>query len=466
MTAKRVPNGARDEAGLASVLGAILLFGLLVSTMVTVQVQYVPVWDHDREGRLMDALAGQLVQVKDGLEKQVGNRSIGAASTALLLAPGGGFTFFTGSTQPGTVAFVPTPAGSGLEVESNRLTVLHQDGRDLFVLSEDWRPLANGQTVSGIDSVDHLRVRLIKPESLTNKQALQLVVRDADSAIVGRLAVTNQDQGAEYALLIQTYAGAQTSTPMTERLQSWKKTLDGDRFYVDALEPALGLDAVLRTAKEPLSLQWTLTNNLQGAEAALVYTSAAAGRIGAAGVVVQDYSHLVDGGRLVATRENQRFPAQTYTMEYGAIIVDQPEGSAMLTPPTFSVRTASGQTTVTWTVPELVGSSGSVGGTRAAQVASTPLGPRMSLQASAPRLTFTIDTEHSQVWTAYWDTVLQDAGLRSTGSQPQYRVVAAGHFARLEIFGLTPNPADTTVNDLFLDYQEATLSLALLPTGG
>ena len=449
-----------DDAGMASVLGAILLFGLVVSTLVTVQAQYVPVWDHQREARLMDAMAGQMAAVQGELARQVANRSTAPVGLPMPLAPAAGLALFQGTSLPGTLSFQPSPGPAGLlTLASTRLT-LQPDGPGLYALSEDWQAIASGATVANVAEVQHLRVRVHSLADAPDGSTLTLTVLDAAGAYAGKFVLTKIDQDSDYALRTQVFAPASATAAITDGLQSWKHTTPNPDYYADLLEGTLGFDAVLRANPGPFSLKWTST--IPNAEAALVYLSSTAGQVGNTGVVVPNYSHPTASGRLVAARANQRFPQQAYTLEYGALIVDQADGAAMVAPPAFSVRLSNGQALVSWTVPQLTGPAAQVGGARAAQVAVVPLGPRTTLHALAPRLTITVGTTHPAVWQAYWTTALRDAGLDpATG---QFLVSTTATTATLDLFGPAASPSDLS-NDLHLDYAEASLAVAIVPSG-
>lgn len=452
---------ARRQAdeGLSSVLGAILLFGLLVSTLATVQVRYVPVWDAEREGRLMDGLSQQMAQLQADVARQVTNRTDTPVGLPLTLAPEGGFTFFTGSSEPGTIAFHPAVAGAGLRLGSTRLTIQNQDGLDLYVLSEDWRSVVHRTNITGVVNLDHLRIRIPDPTPLTNGQFVSLTLADDLGRYQGKLVVTKTLDQSEAGLLVQAFSAQNASAPITELMDGWKKTVDSGAFYMDVLDPSLGFAAIAAAAPKPLTLSWATTIAPSNIQAALVYTSETAGRMGAAGLVVPNFNHLADGGRIEASRHNQQFPEQSYVLEYGALIVVQPDGAAMAVPPAFSVRSTPTQVAIGWAVPELTGPPSTIGGTRTAQVSAVPLGSRLDLHAFAPHLTLSLATEHPQVWADYWQGVLHEAGLRAPG---HYRITEAVGIASLEVFG----PSGLAgVNDLYLDYKEATLALTLLPTG-
>jgi len=444
---------------MASILGAILLFGIAVSTVVTVQAQYVPVWDHEREARLMDSLAGQMAAAQAELARQVANRSTAPTALPIPLAPSsGGPSLFQGSSAPGTLALQPAPGSFTLSAP--QLTFAAQQGTDLFDLSESWTPVPSGTTLGNVASVDHLRLRLHNPSTLPNNGVLSLTVLDGSGAYAGKLTLTNLDEQSDFALVARVYSAASSTSPITEQLQSWKKTTPDPDFYLDALAPSLGFAAVLHGQPGTFSLRWA--NGLPGAEETMVYTTGGAAQIGSTGVAVPDYVRTTSSGVLVAGRSNQRFPTQAYSLEYGALLLSQPDGDAMVAPPAFGARLDGGQLQVSWSLPQVTGGPSLVGGARAAQLTVVPLGARLALHAAASRLGFTLATAHPAAWAAYFDGTLRDAGLDPAAGQ--YHVATTANSVTLDLYGPVAAPNDAT-NDIHLDYAEASLAVSLLPSG-
>jgi hypothetical protein len=458
-SARRRP-GTGDEA-ISTVLGAILLFGLLVSTLVTIQVQYVPVWDHQRESRLMDEVSGQLAMAQSALGHEVSNRSRAPVALPVALSPPGGFSFFTGSTQPGVASF--KPSGTGLALRApNGIRIESEDGVDLSVLDEQWKtaPMAPAtETVDDIASLQHFRVRVLDP-TLPNKGVWSFTATlEHEGVYAGKLVLSETVTSSEYSFRTQVFGSKSQTDAITDVTDAWKKTTSQKNpYYIDALERTLGFAAVLSAAEKPATLTWS--NAIPGLQTALVKTSYDTGAASGSGNVVANYLHEADGGRIEVARENQRFPSQAYTLEYGALILDQPEGSAMVAPPALSVRQAAGVVKLAWTVPELTGSASSVAGARGVQLAAQPVGGRMELHGVAPRIEVTLDTTHATVWNSYWKAVFDQAGLKSPAN---YEISPPTPTqAKLIVYGMSTS---ATAEDVHVDYEEATLAVSLLPTG-
>src|SRR6185436_14126775 len=106
---------------------------------------------------------------------------------------------------------------------------------------------------------------------------------------------------------------------------------------------------------------------------------------------------------------------QTYVIEHGAVILVQPDGSVMQQAPQFTARLVAGVTTLTIGIPALTGSSASVSGPASASVTMAVQGGLTDQTMTAPRLSITLTTHYPAIWTSYWSTVLQAAGLTASG---------------------------------------------------
>ncbi|MHB8634355.1 MAG: hypothetical protein ACYDBQ_10415 [Thermoplasmatota archaeon] len=462
------------EEGVSTVLGAILMFAILTVTLVSIQVKFVPVWDHQRERDTMLAVDTQMGAIKSDLDRLAANETSFALSDPITLSPPQGFAFFQGYRLPGTVTFNPAVAGTGMAIASNQLTIQQQAGTPLYDLAENWSQVAGaGQSFSSVADIVHLRIRLDNPS--VNPGTLTLLVTDANGKCAGEILITTSVQaGSGFDVLTQVFGptsppgatcpGTPSGTPLTQTDTDWKKQVTPAFFYIDAFDPALQFAPVLAAVTYPATV--ALTQSGAVGEFTMVYDTVSGGittRQGATGIVVPNYSILVPSGTLRVHQPNQRAPVQNFTVEYGAVMVDQPgEGAAMMIPPQFGVSTTTAQTVVTWTFPALVGTTSSVTGSSSASVVATPPVSTLQLQAFAPRLSFALNTTHGAQWRAFWDQALQLAGL--TSSAGQYSIVTSANSATLTIYGPTTAPA-SLANDILLNLREAPVTVSLLPSG-
>ena len=474
MKANRFAGLARRDEGVSTVLGAVLVFALFIITLVTIQTQFVPVWQKQRESGLMDNVAQQFGALKAGLDQQVGNVTLVPVSTAMPLKADEGFAFFSQASLPGTVTFSPAATGQGIAVSSSQLTIQQQNGFDLWGLSETWTT-ATG-SIAGITDIEHLRLRVVDPENQAGGD-MSFTLTDANGKCAGKLQIAIFTSGSDRTIEDRVFgpqsplAATCSATPITIRDTDAKKQTSPAYYYLDAFDRDLQFTAVLAAATYPVTA--ALVQNTLSGDYTMVYDSLTGGQhVGGTGLVVPNYAKTTAAGTLKVTKTNQQFPEQTYTLEYGALILDQPDGSAMVVAPQFQATATAVQTAIGWSVPALVGSPNAITGSSSATITSTP-GARTFLTALAPRLTFTINTVHPALWSSFWDAQLVAAGLTGnvaaagaacTGATVQYSICTTASTATLNVFGPTAAPA-STANDLFLNFQSADLGVTLLATG-
>jgi len=467
----------RDEAGVSTVLGAILLFGLFVVTLVTVQVKFVPVWDHDRESGAAIQLQAQVSQLKSDLDRLADNRTSVPVTDPVTLGSAKGFIFFTGGTPGGDVSFVPAASGgSGLSLASPQVHVLARGGKSLFAGSESWTQVITGGTVTNVTNVKNLRIRIPNTSLSTcagsGTQGLMgtisLALTDRTGAFAGRFELAiYREQGQNCSFRYSTYARTNSTTPATVYTETfyWHPSSGPSPGYeyVDALRSEFTFADVIAQANAPLAIAFTITPGAvtptPQADYTIGYdlvTGAGVVQVGGGGITIPNYAQSFPGGLLRTHIPFQRFPAQTFDVEYGAVIVHQADGEAMAVPPSMTVGLAGGQVAVHWTVPGLQGSASTVTGPSQAVVGLAPATNTVDIVATMGRLTATLATQHPAVWAQYFNSLMTGAGLTSSGGQPQFTVTTGTGTVTLNLYGLNADP-NSGVDDLQLTLKGGTV---------
>ncbi|HEX2065721.1 MAG TPA: hypothetical protein VHI93_02815, partial [Candidatus Thermoplasmatota archaeon] len=388
---------------------------------------------------------------------------------------------FTRATLPAELAFAPAAGGGGFSFTASSLHVLSQGGQQPPTAEEDWRPITSN-TEPGVVAVQVLRLRVANPASYATGQGVTLTISDAANAYAGQLVLANIDHGPTYTFEVRTYSAASSATPINIVQFSYNKQTPPAYQYIDLLDRALQFGQVLAAAAAPYRLD--LTRQGMVADYARAYTAQAAGgtaQVGTLGTPVVPAAGAafasLPGGSLVLTSRNQQLPARSYVLEYGAILVVQPDGASMAAAPAFSVAQVAGQVRIAWVVPGLTGSAGSVAGPPGAQVALVPAGRQVDLHATAPCVKFTLATAHGRVWSAHWADALAAAlpsntpgpspfappancappagctpapGLAAPTTQVQYHACFTATTATLLVYGLNTSNAPV-VDDVAVD---------------
>lgn len=458
MTAK-APRilGRDDERAVSNVLGAILIFGLLVLTLVMIQVKFVPVWDRDKEAAHMQLVGNQLGQLKSDLDRLADNRTQVPLTDPLnLKASTGGFRFFSSHRLPSTLELAPAATGQGVRLSTSQANVLMLNGQQLFAGSESWTQVVTGNTLESVGTISNLRLRITNPASWSTGDSVSLVVTNATGAYAGKIIVTNFDHGDSYTLRFETFARSSPTIPVTITEDNFDKKSPPTYQYIDLLRQDLQFKQVLGLATTPMTV--TLNRNNLNVDYTAAYTVVNAGggstQVGSGGVLVPNFSRMVASGILEVQSNNQRFVDQTYTVEHGAVILSQPDGAHMYIPPTFQARLIAGVTDIRWVLPAIQGSGLTLSGPATATLGLAP-GTPQSFVASMPRLDVTLNTAHGPVWAQHWSTVLQSAGLLYG---TQFTVASNATSATLSLLGVQTSPS-STVDDIVVTFQASQLTV-------
>ncbi len=462
------------EQAVSTVLGAVLMFGLFFLTLVMVQVRFVPVWDEDREARHMDEVLGEMAQVKSDLDRQVDNRTDVAIKDPLVLEREPGFRLFRSASQAAELGFEPGDAGGGVLLSSPRLTVLVSGGRSFYGITDpsNWAIIdGTADTYLDIEGVRALRLRILLPPTLTyytdGDNAL-LDMYDSSGTHFGQAVVTFRDLPSEWALQVQIYADTDSDGAVDDEVSSdleafFQQTGSLQYMYIDLLDPSLLFDAILASGDGPLEMR--LTRNGLEADYVVVYDAAGGGGVGtsggAIGLILEPYAPApYEGGLLRFSANNQQFVAQDYVIEHGAVLRVQPDGAVMAVEPNFAVTRGTVQTRLDWALPSLLGVGQQLGGTHSASVSLDPSGSRDSFEGTAYSFTLSIPSAYPSPWEAFLDRELREAGLSETAGD--YTLTSDADSADLTLTGLDTS---TTVDDLFVVFHQAEITVDLATTG-
>jgi hypothetical protein len=336
-----------------------------------------------------------------------------------------------------------------------------------------------GASLSSIAAIDHLRVRVLNPGTTTGTMTILFV--DSSSVYQAKIVMVDTGTGGNgNNLETQIYGPASSTTPITVIETFFAQGGCGcayPYYYLDALDQALQFTSVLQALNYPVTSTFSQTGGLTGDYAVVYDKDNGAGgitRVGGQGLVVPNYSTVVPAGTVSMSKSNAQMPSQTFTLEYGAVILDQSDGSVMAVPPPFAVSTTAAQTHVFWSLPSLVGQSNRVGGTDQAAVVLMPTGGGVTLEALAPRLTFAIPTSHPAIWAAFWNQQMVGAGLAgdlaaagaacTASTTVQYSICTTASSATLNLYGPTTLPSSLS-NDVFLTYRQSGVDINIQPAG-
>jgi hypothetical protein len=452
------------------------MFGLLVLTLVMIQVQFVPVWDEDREAKHMDEVLGQFAHLASDVDRQVQNDTTVSLADPVQLDRSPGFRFFGGEGLPGTLAFEAASAGSGVSLSSPRLTIFEQNGQQLVAVADQasWIPLDNvNDAYTDISNLRVLRVQIpwpADPNDCDTDLVAILHIRDAVGDELAKVIFTCHDGQGERSINTAVFRRETTADGFSQvsgDTEAIFQNADAEFFYIDVMRSELLLGPVLAAMTGPLSMD--MEDLGLSALYVLVYDDSTGGTLGGGGSLVgqtvEPYPAtptLYGGGRLVFTAHNQRFVDQQYVFEHGAVLRVQADGAAMVVPPRFEVSPTTQQTRIEWDLPSLLGATQSLGGATAATVSSDRAGAGLTMLAGAATLTVDIPTAYPDTWKAFFDREMLESGLTLT-PDPQYSVVANVASVTLTVLGT--DTLDPDLDDLLLEFGQADIDIDLTASG-
>lgn len=457
----------RDSNGVSSVIGAILVTAIVFSLLLTVQLNFVPVWEKQAERAHRVTLERQLATLKSEFDHQAANRTAQTITVPLTIGRESTGIFHTGSSNR-RVSFNTT--GHGFEVNSNRMLILMSNGVSVAGLNPVWQNIPASGTLTNVQSVESLRIRITPMDDDFVGKNVNLTVTDANGALVGFFVVTATMSQNDYVISFASYQAP--GTKLAEAANAQDKQTEYENYYVDTLAGGLLFDQVLAAAQGPFTIGLTKSAGVVAAYT-ISYTQAVPGGsvlVGNQGILREPYESTFNGGALVFEASSSHFPAQTYSLENGAIVLAQEEGAVFKVEPTFNVRRSGNIVSVGLSIPALSSDAASLTGVGNILVTATAAQVQ-NVRAQAPRLELNIETAYPDLWAGFFRQKLEEASLSSGTSPPQFTVCVRGGTlpacagvgtadVELRVFGVTSDPLSSAY-DMTVEISQAVISVKM-----
>lgn len=441
------------DTGVSNVVGAILFFALVVTLLVVVRTTWVPAWTSEQESAHMSLVQEQFAGLKSQADKQVSNRSNSPVAEPLTLYQQRS-SFFESPSLPGTLEVQPT--GASVNVSTNELTVFSaHSSRVSFGASENWQEHVD--VVESVGLVQHLRIRVLDPESESEGDSVTLRINDAEGAFAGSITVYIDRHPSGYS--VKTHVINDTSVTLYNQGESLFQQDQPAMYWINALADELQFRDVLNAAQAPLTLTMT-EHGMQGEYAIDFLEDDGSGVLflgGTGARTLAPYGESFDGGRLVYQGRSSEFPQQRIIFENGAVILEQEEGAVFLYEPTMAVHATGARTLLDMTVP-LVGGEGDASSKRGTISLGVQAVQDSGYSATAPRYTYAVTTDHPDLWASFWRIAFGDAGLQESAGH--FTVSSGPGAASFTLYGPTTDPA-STVHDLNVIFRQALVEMDL-----
>jgi hypothetical protein len=437
-----------SQSAVSNVVGGILFFALVVTLFIVIRVNFVPVWEAEREADHMETVQGQFAQIKADVDRMVANRTQAGVSDPITLSRTTGSRVFATPGLPGSIEFRPGTAGMNLS--ANELFVYAQNGSSYIIPDEKWKEITSTASVIDISSVAHMRVRVLDPGNAGNGNSFTLTVFDKNGNYAGDMRVIKEGHPSGYS--IKSRVRTATNTILYDQGESFFQQDKPALYWVDTFASDTQFGNILRSAEPPLKIQFS-SSQLRG-EYTITYVSSSAGvLVGGTGRLITNFESELPSGRLEFTSTNTHYVQQNLLFSNGAVILSQPDGSAFLVPPSFDVRRAGSTVILDLSLPRLSGVAEGSSKRGVATVDNAP-GPQTIIEGSAPSFTFNVTTSYPGLWSQFMEERLVLAGLSKTAGH--YVITQGTGWIKVTVYGLTTPPA-STIHDIRVELQHAVI---------
>ncbi len=459
---RRILRRFMSDDAVSSVLGGVLVFGLVVSFLIVVRVDYVPIWEEDREARISSQARADLAAIKAESERQADNRTTDAVSLPIILGEEVATRLFSPPSVPAALTFDPGTAA--VQVEADEFLLYERNGQGLGAIDEDFNAISGSSVLEDAVQFEHFRIKINNPQSevgptdddavITVRVQRQDTIFQGDAII--RITSPNDDDPSNVGFKVGVTVRGPTSVIVYEGGTYFHASENPSVVYVDLLDPALHFVDVLQAAQNPMDV--VVTESGIAAQYASVYYFTNGGEAvltGESGLLVSDFLADYVGGTLRHETSPTHFLAQEHVVENGALILNQGGQRTMRGDPAFKVDIVADVTFVKWTLPSLVGQADSV--TEEGTTLVTLDGVESSsFTGATPKLTIRFNSEYADAWERHIRDVFVLAGLDE--GLGEFEVDTVGDTVTLTVFGITSAPS-STVRDVQLELRQGAVDV-------
>jgi hypothetical protein len=441
-----------DQRGVSVVVGAILVVSLIVATTITIRVAYVPVWQSEREAAHMSVVQNQFAQLKAVVDRQMDANDLLPQTQPVSLGPAS-TSAFSGSPAPSQLRF--ETGAMPFRVYTTKMNLQSENGTSYLGADETFQSIGTSPAsinITSVSSVIGLRLRIANIGSSFVGDKVTVTIKDANGLFAGEFRFNVTVPTGAWAAHVRVQNAALTT--LFEGETTYPSGATYAPYYVDVLSPAYRFVSQLSTVRGPLTLTLqTTTTHAMVASYAITYVEA-----GPQGSAIRGGSGLVNtnairggvDGRLTFQGRTSYFPAQTYTFEHGAIILDQPDGQTFAVAPSFRATYVGSTTVLSVALPALTGDAATFAGRTTIGISCTPL-LRTTIIAEAPNMSLNLTTKHAGLWSRFWSDSL--LALPGFVNGTHFTIQTGAQWTNLTVFGITSAPASTTY-DVSLSFKQ------------
>lgn len=453
-----------EDRAVSTVVGTIIMIGLLVAALATYQLNVVPGQTEEAEARQMQTVGRGMSELTTDLLSVSRSASHAPLSSTVSLSREG---TVLGAEERSTGSLSFEPASHVARLTTPNLQIVTRAGEPALATGDAaWHPIDDGDRIDDVATLLGFHVRIDDP-SPADGDRVGIVGGDVEGLYAGELGVKANVTDTDLALIVETQEPPSPGTTVFEDhvlslpLDHW----DGDH-HVDVTSDLYGFASLVGGASKPASL--TFQDEGLDASYRVVYERQVASDVTTIvgdGSVVEDANRTYTTGALLYEAQNSYYPQQSLRIEHGALVRSQVDGAAFAIDPPLEADAGGGMVSLGLSVPSLRGPSNTVSGAPIATV-RTVAEDHQRFGATAGEVNLTFGTDHPGLWGDFLERELTEAGLTSTGCPPassdsacQFEITTSSGSARLEVHGPHATDADPQdpERDIFLHVDQGTI---------
>jgi len=390
----------RNNNAQVGVIVAIMMVSLIVAVMVLIQVYYVPNWMKDKEANHMDNVADQFSNLKFSIDLQAMSHIDVPISSSITLGSKE-LPYFVSSRSFGSLNILP-PTSSNFSV-----SVTSSSGMERNLYQNIIQP----PYPKDIDYVDSISAFDLIINTLAGGDIFDVSINGNKN-----IEVNVSSDGSNYRISLKTINGTQVLFNQTIAYGIGSQ----EEYRINLLNPDYKFYTdILPYANAPYNVTVNGSSNGDFRVKCYQYDSAT-------------ISLSYNLGSISYQSDNAYFVDQTYAYEGGAVILEQHDGEAIISPPFVSIRNYTIEHTVNLSIVDIKGMAGktSASGYGTYSVRTNYSG-YSDYMAMARNITINITTKYPSAWYRYMYSTIKSADVDNA----TYNLSAGNNYVLVVLYG-------------------------------
>ncbi|MGB1697521.1 MAG: hypothetical protein ACPHK8_03895 [Thermoplasmatota archaeon] len=405
------------QDAVSNIIGVILLLGILSVFLVVIRVDWVPEWEEAKDARMTEDVEQQLSQIS--LAVQSDHPSPAVYPVDLSRAT----SFWVPVQIPASIGFEPDVVQGQLDMQFQALS---RNGQSALVADPGWSSLSSATA----ERVEWLRVRI--PDVAGAAGNTTITFTDNNGPL-GTIDI-GRDNGLELRLLVGG------NVVDTDHVAS-----DGSsKPHIANLLTDLETQGILAGASGPIQI-----NIANGLGAQFSWALESGGVVEASAGSVSAWQPSFAGGRLFVDLPHTELIDQRFSLENGALVLDQADGSVVRIPAGLVIE--NGAVQFHWS--NLTGPVETASDSRTLGVQVVETSSR-SATGWTDAFTYQFQTPNPEAWAAAWQQQFAEAGIPSS----QYTIATTSSLVTLTYDG----PAADASRDIYVSWTQRNYQLDIV----